>query len=229
VRDPPALKSGIFCKDDDRYVTEMLVVLLMPLTSSFSLKPLLETVWNLELFDPSLGEEAGSHSFYHFNLTEDPEASKFVAEVFVGDCQVTEEAVSVGGEYAGKFEIEMTDPVSGVLTVIDPPVEVPTEFNFVSTFPDLLGAHGVFNSTLTYSVTLVNRATFHVSLFSFQADVFMEAIFTRFSIPQHKSWWEEHFSLVSIGFGFGIAILALLVYDRHGAPSLDKKPQKKTD
>jgi hypothetical protein len=66
---------------------------------------------------------------------------------------------NVGGDSVAQFEIELTDGDSGVVSLTDPSSVALTEFKFVGTFDGLLGAHDVFNSSLTHSANLGKRAT----------------------------------------------------------------------
>jgi hypothetical protein len=79
---------------------------------------------------------------------------------------------------------------------------------------------------------LVNRATLHVSLFSFDKDLFLEAIFTRFFIPAPGPWYSQHPMAIALALGFAIAIaiFGLMIYNRltgkDDAPPAPKPPGK---
>jgi hypothetical protein len=203
---------------------------LLSRTFSFDLKPLVETVWNMEVYNPNIADQDESSQFYHFNLTEDPETKRLVAEVFTGDCQIEGRVVTVGGDSVAHFEVELTDGYSGIVCLTDPSTVQLTKFKFVDTFDDLLGAYGVFNSSLTYSANLVNRATLHVSLFSFEKDIFWEVIFTRFFILAPEPWYSGHPKSIAVALGFAVAILGLITYDRltgkDNTPLAQKRPGK---
>jgi hypothetical protein len=191
----------------------MMLWFLLWFGTPFDLRPFIETVWNMEVIDHS----RDLVSFYHFNLTKSFALNAFEAELFPGDAPGA-------GKYLpsdqfpslAKFEIEMQGEQSGILSLVEPSTIHLTDFNFVDTFTEFLGAYGTYNQTMTYAANLVNLATLHVNLFSFDENLFQEVILTRISTEGKEPWYERHGKILA---GVGMFVLTFLIL-RFGQPCL---------
>ena len=184
------------------------VFLFSVISACFDLKPFIPTCWNMELFDPTNDGEIRNRSFYHINITT-IDLGKFSGQIFSGDCPLNVTDIDSHGESIGAIEIEMKTEQSGTLSMTEPDTCVLTEFNFVDTFTEFLGAYGVFNDTLTYSANLVNLATLHVTFFERGAKLYREAIFTVVSSGSGEPWYSKYGTYLAVAGVFAVTFIAL--------------------
>jgi hypothetical protein len=166
----------------------------------------METLWNMEVIDHGSGEI----SFYHFNLTKSISVNTYEADLFPGDAPIVDAYLPLDDlSSPAKFEIEMRGEQSGALSLVEPSSLHLTDFSFVDTFTEFLGAYGVYNGTLTYAANLVNLATLHVNLFSFDERLFQEIVFTRISTVVKEPWYQKHGKIVTLVGTFVFTLVLL--------------------
>ena len=89
------------------------------------------------------------------------------------------------------------------------------DFKFVESFPYFLAAYGTYNQSFTYAANIINLATIHISLFSFEKKLFREIVLTRYQ-PTHESipWYIKYNSIV-VGGGVFVLTLVFLHFSDH--------------
>lgn len=184
------------------------VFLFSVVSACFDLKPFIPTCWNMEIFDPTNDGEIQNKSFYHINITTD-EPGKFSGHIYNGDCPLNLTDTDLHGDSLGKIEIQMATDQSGTLSMTEPDQCVLTEFNFVDTFTEFLGAYGIFNETLTYSANLVNLATLHVTFFERNSKLYREAILTVVSPGAGEPWYSKYGTYLAIAGVFALTFIGL--------------------
>ena len=173
------------------------------------MNPYIPKCWNLEIFDSSISGEIKSRSFYHLNISQKEVKGEYKGTFHDGDCPSNITDPMNHGESLYEFDIIMTEGQIGTLTLTYPDTHILTEFKFVDTYDDYLGAYGMFNETLTYSANLVNLATLHVSLFSFDKKINREAIFTVMPVQVGEPWYKKYVNYGFIAFVFVVTLIGL--------------------
>ena len=187
----------------------MACLFLLPLiSSSFDLNPFIAACWNMEILDPTNDGEIQNREFYHINISK-MTGNKYSGHVFHGDCPSNITDTSSHGNSLKEIEISMETDQSGTLSLVEPDNYVLTDFNFIDTYKEFLGAYGVFNETFTYSANLVNLATLHVTFFKSGSHDFKEAIFTVMSSPENDPWYWKYGKYLGIAGVFVVTFLAL--------------------
>lgn len=185
--------------------------ILFSFTISFDLREPFKTAWNVELFDPTMSGEVASTFFYNFNLTSQDSPDDFSAIVYEGNFSDLENNTDEKNPIAS-FEIKMNDGQEGSIEINEVKI---ADFKFVESFPYFLAAYGTYNQSFTYAANIVNLATIHISLFSFEKKLFREIVLTRYQ-PTHESipWYIKYNSIV-VGGGVFVLTLVFLHFSDH--------------
>jgi hypothetical protein len=190
----------------------VMLVVWAALAACYDLRPYVGAAWNMEIIHHNSSER----SYYHFNLTAIEAKTKWAGDIYEGDIPPGGSFLTEKTESLGRIELKMMGGQMGILSMVKPYVAVLTEFEFVYTFTDFVGAYGTYNGTLTYSANLVNLAILHVNLFDFDRGIVTEVIITRYSRSQGEPWYERYASYLA---GGGALVLTLVVLN-YGRPLL---------
>lgn len=208
----------------------MLLFYFSAFVLSVDVKQIFRGEWNANIFEPNLNGEIGVSKFYHFNLTEKV-PNKLDAEIYTGDFPISvNETDSEEREYIGKFEIEISGEQNGTINLLEPYNDFLAEYNFIDTFNGYIGAFGVFNESMSYSANIINIATIHITLYSFDKKIFKEILLTRIQYPKVNHWYDiiTRNSFVFVAFIISYTLFKFIgTITEPNAPK-DPKQKKKT-
>ena len=178
---------------------------------AFNLREPFKTAWNIEVLYPSLNGEILSTFYYNFNLTTLEDNDDFSAVIYEGNFTESDDDLK-GKKSIASFELKMIDDQEGSIEVNNVNV---ADFKFVDSFPYFLAAYGIYNQTFTYAANIINLATIHISLFSFEKKLFREIILTKYQ-PAHENipWYIKYNNIIVGGGVFVVTFIALHLIDR---------------
>ena len=112
---------------------------------------------------------------------------------------------------------------------MEPYNDVLVDYNFIDTFNGYVGAFGIFNESMNYAVNIINIATIHISLYSFDKKIFKEILLTRIQYEKEKHWYDI---IVQNSFIIVVFIISYFVFRLSGnltekIASRDEKQKKK--
>jgi len=166
--------------------------------------------------------------FYSFSMNQNNGTGPIYVKVYEGDWILFVTPENDTRPVLSELEIALTGDQAGSLLITKPYERSLADFEFVETFPHYLGATGVFNQTLTYSVSIVNLAITHIHLYSINDNVYNELILTRTRRTMLDPWYWRY-NKVIIGVGFFIITYIILNYSSWILTKLGIKSEEKPD
>ena len=186
---------------------------LVSLAFSYNLQGAFTAAWNVEVIEPEIDGKIKSTEFYNFNLTQTEEEGVLNAEIFEGNFSGGNESDLEEKKLVDSFELIFENQHSG--QVIFHGKEAST-FRLEESFPHFLAGYGTFNG-YSYAVNIVNLATIHVTLYSFDNKIFKEFLLTQYQRPVQENWYDK-FKPILVGIA-GFAIMTVVL--RYGGVILD--------
>ena len=199
----------------------------------FPVATLLCETWNAEFLHMGIDGKVTSREYYSAKMDQNKEKTEVTISLYNGKYPDLEEGQNDTRPIISQFLFKFNHAQSGVIYDKETNDEI-IPVNFTDTFAGYLGAYGtvnIQNIPFTYSVTLVNRAIFHIILFSYETGKYDEIILTRTQQSDREPWYFKH-NKVIVGVGFFILTSLFLKFSPKLAEFLNgshanEKPIKK--
>ncbi|EAY17111.1 hypothetical protein TVAG_303300 [Trichomonas vaginalis G3] len=164
--------------------------------------------WNAELIQTGPDGRFISQKLYSAKMIPNEKQDNIVIKVYEGDFPFFEANETDTRTPIMNLNFELKSKQNGTLIESDDQYEL-AEINFVDTLGSHLGAYGLFNGSYRYAIGIVNLATIHISIYSYDPQEYYELILTRTQRPSGIDWFSKYQSYI-IGAVFFVLALGYL-------------------